>query len=79
MGEKTDRISEIIVRLEENLPDYIYRQPLTLMFDIPLHWYGKPFILNENNAASDIFIVDSLQAQLSIVPDGKFHSLILVV
>jgi len=70
-------VDTIKVNLDDNLPDSIYYQPLTLKFQIPSYWSNKKIdVIRDNNMVEQL-IYYSNEAILSIVPAKTMYYLLL--
>jgi hypothetical protein len=68
-------IEKIIIKLDDELPDDYYDQPLTVSFDIPSDWINRKLKLSENGEQIDEFSFNSTQAEISIIPSGTGYEL----
>ncbi|HLP44996.1 MAG TPA: hypothetical protein VK469_03580 [Candidatus Kapabacteria bacterium] len=62
-------IEEMTITVTDNLPNTIYNQPLTVLFQIPKEWVNQPIALEENGKQIKIFTFPSLNAMISLAPD----------
>lgn len=66
---KHKKIKEILVTVADGLPNNIYDQPLTILFDLPKSWINKPLALMEKEKIINTFVFDSVKGMISIKPD----------
>jgi len=73
-------ITEISLIVSDGLPDYIYNQPLTILFKIPDSWVGKPleFIDTAQSGHPSLpLCFNSVEGMVSILPDDAVKRLVL--
>ncbi|MCU0424139.1 MAG: hypothetical protein MUF71_00800 [Candidatus Kapabacteria bacterium] len=72
------KLERVILQLDDNLPDDVYSQPLTLLLQTPLQWKGKRLrAFAENDAMLRQLLEPAQEAHmLTVKPDGKRYVVI---
>jgi hypothetical protein len=66
---KHGHVENMSITVSDNLPNVIYNQPLTILFQIPGEWVNKPIALDENGKILKRFNFPSTNAMVSLAPD----------
>ncbi|MCU0289541.1 MAG: polysaccharide deacetylase family protein [Acidobacteria bacterium] len=64
-----NEMSEIQLTVSDGLPNDIYDQPLTILFDQPKSWINKPIALVEDGKILKTVVFNSIKGMISIQPD----------
>jgi len=72
------KIQEIRLTVSDGLPNDIYDQPLTILFDLPESWVNKSIALVENGKILETVIFESINGMISIQPNEVQRKLVKV-
>jgi hypothetical protein len=72
------KIQTIRITLSDGLPNEIYDQPLTILFNLPGSWINKSIALVENGKVLKTLVFDSINGMISIKPDEIKKELVVV-
>ncbi|MDP4176689.1 MAG: hypothetical protein Q8933_22115, partial [Bacteroidota bacterium] len=67
----------IKIKIDDNLPDSVYYQPLTILFQLPLSWQNKKINVVHNNKIINQVIFTSPEARISLLPTELPYYLLL--
>ncbi|HVO76077.1 MAG TPA: hypothetical protein VMT35_18780 [Ignavibacteriaceae bacterium] len=71
-------VENVLIYLNDNLPDDYYDQPLTISFDLPSNWINRGLGLFKNENQVDSVSFNSLKAKISIIPAEGHYELALI-
>ena len=61
----------IEITLSDGLDNVRFDQPLTILFDQPTDWVGRPFTVSQNGEVLDELVFDTEAAALSLKPNER--------
>ena len=61
----------IEITLSDGLDNVRFNQPLTILFDQPTDWVGRPFTVSQNGEVLDELVFDTQAAALSLKPNER--------
>lgn len=64
-------VDTIRVNLIDNLPEQVYNQPLTVIFNIPPYWIGENLLITDGETKIDEVKFHSNEAMISIKPKNS--------
>ena len=69
---KDDRIE---ITLSDGLDNAVFDQPLTILFEQPTGWIGRPFTVFQEGVLLDEFVFDTKSVMISLQPNEKTYVL----
>ncbi len=61
----------IEITLSDGLDNGRFNQPLTILFDQPTDWVGRPFTVSQDGESLDELVFDTEAAMLSLKPNER--------
>ncbi len=65
----------VAITLSDGLDNVRFNQPLTVLFDLPPDWVGRPFTLSQDGELLDELVFDTEAAMLSLMPNERPYAL----
>ena len=59
------------ITLSDGLENVRFNQPLTILFDQPTDWVGRPFTVSQDGELLDEFVFDTGAVALSLEPNER--------
>ncbi|MBN1351604.1 hypothetical protein JXJ21_19475 [candidate division KSB1 bacterium] len=73
--DEYDNLQKIEFVFSDDLPNEVYDQPLTILFELPYTWIGPSFELWENSTCIDTVTFNSRQGMISVRPSESLYKL----
>ena len=73
--EGSDGTESIQITLSDGLENVTFNQPLTILFDQPTDWVGRPFTVSQNGEVLDELTFHTQAAALSLKPNEQTYTL----
>ncbi len=68
---ETDDPDRIEMTVSDGLDNVVFDQPLTVLFDLPVHWAGEPFTVAQDGEQPARHVFDATAARVSLKPNER--------